>query len=100
VQVFDAEGALLGDTPLALPRPSRGERIAIELRATGYAPQPVMLSDLSAERVLVRLESRASGRRPTLIEAPAAPPNPTAQPPAEPTAPTPQRRSELRDPWD
>lgn len=99
VQVFDAEGALLGDTPLALPRPSQGERIAIELRASGYAPQPVMLSELSGERVLVRLEPRASGRRATPIEAPSAQPR-IAEPPAEPTAPTPQRRSELRDPWD
>src|SRR5690606_18969118 len=92
VQVFDTEGALLGDTPLSLPRPSRGERIGIELRAAGYATQPVVLSHLSTERVLVRLErhSPAPRRRAPVAERPAEPePAPAA---AEP-APPPMRRS-------
>lgn len=62
-RVFDPEGALLGDTPLELPRPERGERITIELRSEGFETQSVMLSHLSAERVRITLARRAHGRR-------------------------------------
>ena len=96
VPVFDAEGALLGDTPLSLPRPTGDERIALELRAPGHASQPVVLSALSAERVVIRLEPRTPGRRAPPIEAPSAAPARVA-----PEAPAPpRRRNELRDPWD
>ncbi len=114
---------LLGNTPFAIPRPKKGEKLAVVLKLPGYRDREVRISSFTAENVQVRLEkarSRRSGSRGrgrsrggssgTQRPAAAAQPStqrPAAQPPAKApprnTQPTRRRRgvqaTEIVDPW-
>ena len=118
---------LLGNAPVALPRPRGEDRVELTLRMAGYRDQPVRISALTAESVRITLEQeraepsrervRREGRsrreragrdrertatmadtEPTAMETPMVAP---AEPPPTPMA-TPMRtlpQSEVIDPW-
>ncbi len=100
-RVFSADGALLGETPLSLRRPE-GPELVLELRANGYQPSRITLTDQSAEELRVMLARRAAPAR-REVEAPAQQAEP-APPPAQETAPPPRpdrpSRDQFLDPWN
>ena len=49
------EGAIVGTTPLDVPRPREGE-LAIELRARGHVPRSLTLSAATGEEIVASLE--------------------------------------------
>ena len=98
--------ALLGNTPLEVPRPTGEARLEIELRLPGYQARQVTLSALTLSpelRFVLERErggsSHGTSTRPTAPSTsamtPAATP-PTTETPRR-TRPTPQ--SEVLDPW-
>lgn len=104
--LFTVEGAIVGHTPLEIPRPSR--RVEATLDLEGYEQQHIALSELVASRVTFRLTpSReppaSSSMRP--VTATRTPPTAatmeTAQTSTAPPEPPVMRPSmtELVDPW-
>ncbi|UJR86480.1 serine/threonine protein kinase [Sandaracinus amylolyticus] len=93
------DGAIVGNTPLELPAPESGDRVA-EVRMRGYESASVMIGATSPETVRVtltpaRVASGGGGRRPprettTTTEAPTPTPTPT---------PRTRPQSEVVDPW-
>jgi serine/threonine-protein kinase len=99
------DGAVLGTTPLRIPRPSSGERTVV-VRLRGYDESRLMVSAVSSERMDITLArtSSSSHRRPPETGTVVTPPTtPTTTPPETP--PTggrttgPARTSEVVDPW-
>jgi tRNA A-37 threonylcarbamoyl transferase component Bud32 len=100
------DGAIVGNTPVRLPAPEAGERVArVQLR--GYQPSSVMLAAGSPETVRIELEpvqvATAPAARPA--HAPRAPHATTTPARTQPTTPTPPSRrtsstSEVVDPWN
>lgn len=56
-QVFQGE-ALLGNTPVELPRPAAGETLDLELRLNGYEVKTTRLAHLTSDELTVPLERR------------------------------------------
>jgi serine/threonine protein kinase len=98
------EGAIVGHTPLTIPRPTR--RIEATLDLAGYTQQRLVLSELVASEVGFTLVA-ARGTPPTTsstMRATTTRPQQTSQattPVSPPETPMPQRPSmtELVDPW-
>ncbi len=86
------EGAIVGTTPLHVPRPREGE-LAIELRARGHVPRSLTLSAATGEEIVASLERvRRTNREsdePEQVE-----PAPSVMPRMRPGVP-----SEVVDPW-
>ncbi|MDQ3036570.1 MAG: protein kinase [Myxococcota bacterium] len=59
---------LLGNTPIDIPRPERGERLELSLRHAGYETQTARLSSMTGATVRITLAAErrraSSGRRP------------------------------------
>ncbi len=107
---------LLGNAPLAIPRPAKGEKVELLLRLPGYKDREVRVSAFTAEQVRVRLEKESSSHRRSRRRGrrhPSPPPAPqTKAPQAEPPKPPsaqrteqPRRRSrvgasEIINPWE
>jgi hypothetical protein len=94
------EGAVVGHTPLQLPRPTH--RVEATLDLDGYAQQHVALSELVAAEVSFtltpeRASSNASSMRPLTTRTPQTTTTSTASPPDPPAMQT--RMTELVDPW-
>jgi serine/threonine-protein kinase len=87
-------GALLGNTPFALPKPKDAETVALELRLSGYNAKAFSITSLTQDELRVRLDKMATKRTP----------RPTAQEPKteRPKTERPKRgvESEVLDPWD
>jgi hypothetical protein len=81
-EVYSADGALIGNTPLELPRPSDDTTLQVTIRMPGFEDRTFTASRLTASEVTVRLEQvrvATRGRRP-VRPAPVAPPVPVATP--------------------
>jgi len=96
-------GAVMGVTPLAVPRPSGTEIVNLTLRRSGYADRGVAITALAAAEMSVTLTARSSGRR-TTGTAPsgtgeAAAPPPRETPPAR-TTPSRSGGDGVINPWD
>ncbi|MBX3248131.1 MAG: protein kinase [Myxococcales bacterium] len=98
------DGAIIGNTPIALPRPAHGTQ-RVELRARGYQPRFVVLSEATGDQIVASLDPvPAPGTmRPrsttTAVEAPmvAEPVPPPSPPPV--MRPATMISSEVVDPW-
>ncbi len=108
---------LLGNAPLAVLRPTGEEKLELTLRMAGYKEQPVQLSTLTADEVVITLEKNVvitpspatdrSQRPPTRRVTPSRPtprpgtvtPTPTPAPTTRPTPKPAPSRSEVLDPW-
>jgi serine/threonine-protein kinase len=104
-EVYSGEGALIGNTPIDLPRPAQGSNTEVSIRLPGYVTRSFVVSSLTAGEVTVRLERERAvvrGGRPT--PAVALPP-PTPQPLGGGSLPPPPRPrprpsdSEIIDPF-
>jgi serine/threonine-protein kinase len=91
-------GALLGNTPVSLPRPDGSEAVELELRAKGYAPKPFSITSQTGETLNVALAKVATPR----VHKAAPRPAPVQEPAAPKGKPQKQRRvqTEVLDPWD
>ena len=102
-EVYSADGALIGNTPLDLPRPSDDTTLQVTIRMPGYEDRTFTASRLTAAEVTVRLEQErvaTRGRRP-VRPAPVTPQVPVATPlsgPSRPSRPT-SIGSEIIDPF-
>ena len=65
-EVHGPNGALIGNTPISLPRPSGGDNVVYTLQLAGYQDRTVALSQHSQPEVRVNLQEarRTGGRRP------------------------------------
>src|SRR5690606_23241738 len=54
-EVYSADGALIGNTPLDLPRPSDDTTLQVTIRMPGFEDRTFTASRLTAEEVTVRL---------------------------------------------
>jgi serine/threonine-protein kinase len=88
-------GAVMGVTPLAVPRPSGAEIVNLTLRRVGYADRGVAITALAAAEMAVTLTARSGGRRP-----PSAPPPVGEAPPPPPRDPPPGRTTTGRSGGD
>jgi serine/threonine-protein kinase len=86
------EGAIVGTTPLDVPRPREGE-LAIELRARGHVPRSLTLSAATGEEVVASLERVRRTNRESDAPDPVEP-APSVMPRMRPGVP-----SEVVDPW-
>jgi serine/threonine-protein kinase len=87
-------GALIGNTPLQLARPTGPLQISLEVRAAGHRAQEVRLSAMTPPRLSVQLErtATASASRPPR-------PSGSAAAPPRPRPPRSSGTSDLTDPW-
>jgi len=87
-------GALIGNTPLQLARPSGPLQISLEVRAAGHRAQEVRISAMTPPRLSVQLErtATASASRPPR-------PSGSAAAPPRPRPPRGSGTSDLTDPW-
>ena len=95
-------GALLGNTPLTLPRPTGSEKVELELRAGGYDTKKITISSMTDDELTLKLSQQRAqaSHRP-------APPR-AAEPEKEKPRPRPERperqkrgvETEVLDPWD
>ncbi|MBX3270129.1 MAG: serine/threonine protein kinase [Sandaracinaceae bacterium] len=94
------DGALIGETPLALQRPAHGERVVMTLSLRGHQDQEIAIGELSAEHLTVTLAPRRAGRASPSADPGAPAPEPGAQPPA-PREPRPAgHRPGFMNPWE
>jgi eukaryotic-like serine/threonine-protein kinase len=100
VEVFSA-GALIGHTPLTLPRPKAGEpALELILRADGYKDLALRITQFSQEKLAVELDKerkRGGATTPARPHEPANPQKPDQQPDNPQRRPRPQ--TEVLDPW-
>lgn len=96
------DNVTVGNTPLSLPAPDKGERAA-DVRLRGFANTTVQLSQESPDVVRVDLSPSEAPRRRTPSPSHSPTTEPTHSPATEPTpqATTPRTRpsSEVVDPW-
>jgi serine/threonine-protein kinase len=95
-------GALLGNTPLTLPRPTGSDKAELELRAGGYDTKKITISSMTDDELTLKLsQQRAqSSHRPA--------PTRAVEPEKEKPRPRPERperqkrgvETEVLDPWD
>ena len=85
------DGALLGNTPFKLQKPSGSDQIQLELRRSGYENKPFLITSLSGDELRVSMSRKKSASRP---------PTPQPQQPTRPTRPGRPTQSEVLDPWD
>jgi serine/threonine-protein kinase len=101
VEVFSS-GALIGHTPLTLPRPKAGEpAMELVLRADGYKDVALRITQFSQEKLSVELDKerrRGNGATPAR---PNEPSNPQKTPDSQPENPQrrPRPQTEVLDPW-
>ena len=86
------EGAIVGTTPLEIPRPREGE-LAIELRARGHVSRSLTLSAATGEEIVASLERVRRTSRESDEPEPSEP-TPSVTPRMRPGVP-----SEVVDPW-
>ncbi len=104
-EVYSADGALIGNTPLDLPRPSDDTTLQVTIRMPGFEDRTFTASRLTAAEVTVRLEQvRVAARRGRRqAQAPAVPAVPVATPLGGGTSRPPPRStsvgSEIIDPF-
>jgi tRNA A-37 threonylcarbamoyl transferase component Bud32 len=55
-EVYGGDGSLIGNTPLELEQPPRGETLNVTLRAPGYQDRTFTVSHLTSRNVTVNLE--------------------------------------------
>jgi serine/threonine protein kinase len=97
VEVFSS-GALIGHTPLTVPRPKAGEpALELTLRADGYKDLALRITQFSQEKLSIELdkERRRNGSTPPR---PSEPANPPRQPDNQPER-RPRPQTEVLDPW-
>ncbi|GAB4211849.1 MAG: hypothetical protein OHK0013_33970 [Sandaracinaceae bacterium] len=99
------DGALLGQTPALVPRPSEGER-TIVVRLRGYQESRVLVLPTSASTLSVTLQRASRGETTAMTTAMtgAIPPSTITGPPVEPMGGTATMtttpHSEVVDPWE
>ncbi|HEY8432363.1 MAG TPA: serine/threonine-protein kinase [Sandaracinaceae bacterium] len=103
-EVYAADGTLIGNTPLSMPRPPAGESWQVSIRMPGYQERSLTVSALTADEVTIRLErARTTSRtRPTAQPVPVPTPRPLAPPveaPRTPLRPRPSVNDEIIDPF-
>ncbi len=110
VEVWSADGALLGNTPFEVARPDRGENVMLTLKHPGYDDYEVRLSRLTQQEVTVTLartrgRTPGSGRHHTQTQTQAQTP-PVETPPVQQQPPPREERptrtttgGEVLDPW-
>jgi serine/threonine-protein kinase len=99
VEVFSS-GALIGHTPLTMPRPKAGEPpLELILRADGYKDLALRITQFSQEKLSVQLdkERKRGGSQPARQNEPANPGKTPDQQPDQQRRPRPQ--TEVLDPW-
>ena len=98
VEVFSA-GALIGHTPLTLPRPKAGEpAVELILRADGYKDLALRITQFSQEKLYVELDKeRRRGGTPARPSEPAGPKKTPDAPDNSQRKPRPP--TEVLDPW-
>ncbi len=92
-EVYQGE-ALIGNTPVQLPRPSGAAQLALQVRASGHRPQDVLVSAMTPARLNVQLSPTVGTSSPR----PARPTGTVAASPPRPRRLTPSA-SDLTDPW-
>jgi serine/threonine-protein kinase len=95
-------GALLGNTPLTLERPTGSDKVEIELRSGGYDTKKITISSMTDDELTLKLsQQRAqSSHRPS---PPRAAEPEKEKPRARPERPERAKRgveTEVLDPWD
>ena len=92
--------ALIGTTPVAVPKPSGSEQMELELRLSGYEPRTFSITAMTEDDFKLTLSKRSSSHRSS--PAHAAPPPSENHPPKQPKRPERQKRgvdTEVLDPW-
>ncbi len=95
-------GALLGNTPIEIPRPTGDETQALELRQAGYDTQSFAISKLTVAEELTFTLAREVQRRGTRVRRVTGARGSHAQPEAEAHHEAPRRpapATEVLDPW-
>jgi serine/threonine-protein kinase len=98
-----SDGALIGRTPLTVPRPKEGEKaLEIVLRADGYKDLALRITQFSQEKLAVELD-KDRRRNNNNNAAPNRPEAPAPARPAEPAEDNNRRKprppTEVLDPW-
>jgi tRNA A-37 threonylcarbamoyl transferase component Bud32 len=99
VEVYN-DGALIGHTPLEVPRPKAGEpALELTLKADGFKDLPLRITQFSQQKLSIELDKER--RKPGSV-APARPVEPV-KPKTEPEEPKPKTKprtsTEVLDPW-
>jgi hypothetical protein len=94
VQVY-LDGALLGNTPFKLEKPTGDDKLEIELRHPGYTEQKVQIAALTGNNVKISLRQQR-----TVSSRPRPSPTPTPSAPTPTKAPSKRPATEVLDPWD
>ncbi len=93
-----ASGALIGRTPLSVPRPSHGEpALDLMIKSDGYKDLSVRIIDLTPEEFAVELEKRRGSSTPPKVTTP--PPVPAAEDKKPSKRPGSAPSTEVLDPW-
>jgi serine/threonine-protein kinase len=99
VDVYN-DGALIGHTPLEVPRPKGGEpALELTLRADGYRDLPLRITQFTQQKLSVELDKER--RKPGSVAPPRpaeAPKPPKAEPEDKPKT-KPRPSTEVLDPW-
>jgi serine/threonine-protein kinase len=115
VEVWSADGFLLGNTPFQVSRPAAGETVVLSLKRVNYQDGEVRIASVTASEVMVTMRpGRSTSRRtpgqasptgtPPASNTTATPTPPAQNPPAEQRPaqadrPPPRVSSEVLDPW-
>jgi serine/threonine-protein kinase len=117
VEVWTADGALLGNTPFEIPRPPAGDTVVLALKRVGFADSEVRIASLTAQEVMVTMRRGRSSStgRPALVgpgtarpgagtqeasQASSTPPPTQEPPPPERPPERPRVNSDVIDPWN
>ncbi len=90
------DGALLGQTPLDVERPRRGERLELTFKLDGYKDETVRLIARTQAKVHVKLEKDRSSSRRRRASRTSAKSQPTTE---TKTVKRNRRKDEIADPW-
>ncbi|MFO0686641.1 MAG: protein kinase [Sandaracinus sp.] len=95
------DDALVGNTPVRVPRPTAGER-SVTIRLRGYEDSRAILTSMSDETLSVTLHraSGGGGHRPHETSTSTAPPPSTTTAPPPSTTSGHHSQSEVVDPWN
>ncbi|MDH5671739.1 MAG: protein kinase [Myxococcales bacterium] len=89
------EDILLGNTPLSLDKPPKGESTQLELRLSGYDPKSFRITSRTGNNLKLTLKKQAKPRPRATKKTKA--PSTTTTPPKRPRS---RSQTEVLDPWD
>ena len=98
VEVY-SDGAMIGHTPIDLPRPRRGEpALKLTLKADGYKELALSISQYSQPNLTVELDKERRKSNGSTTTKPVEPTKPPEED-KKPTKPKPRTSTEVLDPW-